>query len=41
MTWIVHGEPVASAALGDEIRARLGWRAEVASDGEIVGLGAT
>jgi metallo-beta-lactamase family protein len=32
-TWVVHGEPSAATALRDTIRTRLGWRAEVATDG--------
>jgi metallo-beta-lactamase family protein len=33
MTWCVHGEPPAAAALRDSIRDRLGWTCEVAADG--------
>jgi metallo-beta-lactamase family protein len=33
MTWCVHGEPPAAAALRDAIRARLHWSCEVAADG--------
>jgi metallo-beta-lactamase family protein len=32
-TWVVHGEPRASAALADLIQRELGWPAEVAVDG--------
>ncbi len=32
-TWVVHGEPVAAAALRDAIEQRLHWRAEVARMG--------
>ena len=37
-TWVVHGEPLASRALRDEIR-RKGWRAEAASARQLVELG--
>lgn len=37
--WVVHGEPAASAALATAIRARFGWRVDVARDGETVALG--
>lgn len=37
-TWVVHGEPRASAALADLIQRELGWRAEVAEDGATVPL---
>lgn len=37
--FVVHGEPAASAGLADEIRRRLGWRATVPSDDELVLLG--
>ena len=33
MTWCVHGEAAAAAALRDDIRRRLGWTCEVAADG--------
>jgi metallo-beta-lactamase family protein len=33
MTWCVHGEPAAAAALSDAIRQRLGWAVAVAEDG--------
>jgi metallo-beta-lactamase family protein len=33
VTWCVHGEPPAAAALRDAIRARLGWECDVAADG--------
>ncbi len=37
-TWLVHGEPAASAALAAKIEARPGWRCLVASHGETVTL---
>ena len=37
--FVVHGEPGASAALADAIHDRLGWRAIVPSDDELVLLG--
>ena len=38
-TYLVHGEPQASAALGEAIRAKLGWDGvEVAQDGASVAL---
>ncbi len=33
MTWCVHGEPPAAAALRDAIKTRLAWPCEVAPDG--------
>jgi metallo-beta-lactamase family protein len=33
VTWCVHGEPPAAAALRDTIRSRLGWKCDVAADG--------
>jgi metallo-beta-lactamase family protein len=33
VTWCVHGEPPAAAALRDAIRARLRWECDVAADG--------
>ncbi len=36
MTYIVHGEPEAAAALREAIVGTLGWRAEVARDGQRV-----
>jgi metallo-beta-lactamase family protein len=38
MTYVVHGEPEAAAALRDAITSRLGWRAAVAEDGQRVSL---
>ncbi len=38
VVYVVHGEPSASAALADRIRAELGWTAVVARDGEVVRL---
>jgi metallo-beta-lactamase family protein len=38
LTYCVHGEPDAAAALRDAIATRLGWRAEVAGDGATVPL---
>ena len=38
-TWVVHGEPLASHALRDEIERRLGWRARVPERGQTVVLG--
>jgi len=38
-TWVVHGEPSAASALRDAIRSRLGWHAEVATDGATALLG--
>jgi metallo-beta-lactamase family protein len=38
-TYLVHGEPQASAALGEAIRTKLGWDGvEVAEDGATVAL---
>jgi metallo-beta-lactamase family protein len=37
-TWIVHGEPPASAALAQAIAQRPGWHVAVAADGETVEL---
>ena len=37
-TWVVHGEPLASCALRDAIRAQLGWRAEVPEAGSTTEL---
>ena len=36
MTYIVHGEPDAAAALRDAIASRLGWQVAVAADGQRV-----
>lgn len=36
MTYIVHGEPDAAAALRDAIAGRLGWQVAVAADGQRV-----
>lgn len=38
MTWVVHGEPRAAAALQEAIEAKLGWPARVAADGQEVTL---
>lgn len=38
VTYLVHGEPAAAAALADAIRARYGWKVEIARDGETVAL---
>ena len=38
VTYLVHGEPEASRSLAEVIRARYGWRVEVAADGETVSL---
>jgi len=38
MTYVVHGEPPAAAALRDAIESRLGWPATVAEDGRRVVL---
>jgi metallo-beta-lactamase family protein len=38
MTYVVHGEAEAAAALRDAIASRLGWRAAVAQDGQRVTL---
>ena len=35
-TYVVHGEPAAASGLRDSIERELGWRAEVARDGERV-----
>ena len=37
-TWVVHGEPLASYALRDAIRAQLGWQAEVPQPGAVRAL---
>ncbi len=37
-TYLVHGEPDGCTALADAIRARYGWRVEIAGDGETVSL---
>ncbi len=36
--YLVHGEPHASAALAESIRAKLGWNAILPQDGEVVPL---
>jgi metallo-beta-lactamase family protein len=36
--YVVHGEPPAARALADLVRARLGWRVQVAEDRATVGL---
>jgi metallo-beta-lactamase family protein len=38
MTYVVHGEPPAAAALRDAIERQLGWPAAVAEDGQRVPL---
>ena len=38
MTYVVHGEADAAAALQDAITSRLGWRAAVAEDRQRVTL---
>ena len=38
VTYLVHGEPGAAAALAGAIRARYAWNVEVARDGETVSL---
>ena len=38
-TWVVHGEPLSAHALRDGIRERLGWRAEVPEQDQVVTLG--
>jgi metallo-beta-lactamase family protein len=38
MTWVVHGEPAAAAALCRAIEREAGWRAAVAADGARVAL---
>ena len=38
MTWVVHGEAAAAAALRDAIEVELGWIAAVAEDGQRVSL---
>ena len=38
VTYLVHGEPAAAAALADAICARYGWKVEIARDGETVAL---
>jgi hypothetical protein len=38
MTWCVHGEPEAAAALSAAVGTQLGWRAGVAEDGATVTL---
>ena len=38
VTYLVHGEPEAAAALADAIRARYGWSVEIARDGETAAL---
>jgi metallo-beta-lactamase family protein len=37
-TWVVHGEPLAAEALKNGIVERFGWRAGVASAGQVVAL---
>lgn len=39
-TFVVHGEPAASAALHDRVQAELGWRCEVPRLGQAFELGA-
>ena len=38
VTYLVHGEPAAAAALADAIRARYRWNVEIARDNETVAL---
>ena len=38
VTYLVHGEPEASAALAAAIRARYAWDVQVAGDGQVIGL---
>ena len=38
-TFLVHGEPVAMDALGDSIRAKLGWNVHMPQLGEVATLG--
>ena len=38
VTYLVHGEPPAAAALADAIRARYRWTVAIARDGETVAL---
>jgi metallo-beta-lactamase family protein len=38
MTYCVHGEPQAAAALRDQIVTRPGWKCEVAADGQKVAV---
>jgi metallo-beta-lactamase family protein len=38
VTYLVHGEPQAAAALAGTIRARYSWNVELARDGETVTL---
>jgi metallo-beta-lactamase family protein len=38
MTYVVHGEPAAAAALRDAIASELGWKAAVAVDGQRVAI---
>jgi metallo-beta-lactamase family protein len=38
VTYVVHGEPAAAAALRDAIATELGWNATVAADGTRVPL---
>ncbi|HEV8724645.1 MAG TPA: MBL fold metallo-hydrolase RNA specificity domain-containing protein [Candidatus Binatia bacterium] len=38
MTYIVHGEPPAAAALAEVIRARLKWKVEIAKHQQRVTL---
>jgi metallo-beta-lactamase family protein len=37
-TYVVHGEPGPAQALADALQTRLGWKAQVARDGETVSL---
>lgn len=37
-TYLVHGEPKASASLAEEIKSQLGWNVEVAQDGQTINL---
>jgi hypothetical protein len=38
MSYVVHGEPAAAAALRDAMTAALGWKVAVAEDGQRVVL---
>jgi metallo-beta-lactamase family protein len=41
VTYLVHGEPPAAAALQELIRTRLGWDVRIATDGETVPVAAS
>jgi len=38
LTFVTHGEPIAAAALSDDIEARLGWRCRVPALGDSIEL---